>query len=84
MIWRFSAAPENLRSLHISSVEPEWLVLVPPSIHDPVVVEAIIGGAESVCRYEAPGGGVVYVGMSSADLVAESLASLPRAAPKSK
>ena len=67
-IWRFEDAPARLRSLHAGASEPDWLVLVPRSFHSPDVDEAIVRGAVSVSRFDAPGGDIVYVGMATMGL----------------
>jgi len=60
MTWRFADAPPLLRSLHVSSDEPEWLIFVPQSIQAPDVDQAVRGAGPVSCY---PGvDGVVYIG----------------------
>jgi len=61
MTWRFADAPLGLRSLHVSSDEPEWLIFVPASIQATDVDQAVRFGGSISC-YPAIDGGLVYIG----------------------
>ena len=76
MLWRFAAAPKELRALHSSTAAPEWLVLVPRSLSGADLDQAISAGAEpgQLARYETSTGDVVYVGNSPIDRTLHRLA----------
>ena len=80
MIWRFAAAPETLKAFHCDADEPEWLVLIPRTLHGPDLDEAILKGSKpgQVAHYETPDGDIVYIGTSQLDGLPESLAALGR------
>jgi hypothetical protein len=63
MTWRFADAPKVLRSLHVSSDEPEWLIFVPASVQASDVDQAVrfVG---CVSCYPAGDGSLVYIGMA--------------------
>ena len=81
-MWRFTAAPKALRSLHRSEDEPEWLVLVPQTLVGTDLDEAIVKGAKigQVARYDTPKGDVVYVGTSQLGRLPKSSAKGSRTA----
>ncbi len=64
MMWRFTAAPKTLRSLHRTPETPDWLVFVPRALSGTDLDDAILHGAEpgQVARYETPKGDIVYIG----------------------
>jgi len=63
MTWRFADAPLVLRSLHVTSDEPEWLIFVPRSIQAPDVDQAVRWTGCVSC-YPAVDGGIVYIGVA--------------------
>ena len=73
MVWRFTTAPKNLKSLHTGSETPEWLVLIPAALSGPDIDEAILRGSKpgDIARHETPDGDIVYTGNSKLDQVAE-------------
>ena len=75
MVWRFPAAPESLRSLHVGPGTPEWLVLVPASLSGTDIDEAILRGSKpgEVARYVTPDGDIVYTGTSQLNQLPQSL-----------
>jgi hypothetical protein len=75
MVWRFPAAPENLKALHCGPETPEWLVLVPAALSGADLDETIVRGSMpgEVARYEAPNGDIVYIGTSQLNRLPESL-----------
>ena len=75
MVWRFPAAPENLKALHCGPETPEWLVLVPAALSGTDIDEAIVRGSNpgEVARYDTPSGDIVYVGTSQLTRLPESL-----------
>jgi hypothetical protein len=64
MMWRFTAAPKALQSLHRAAEKPDWLVFVPRALSGSDLDDAILRGAKpgQVARYETPKGDIVYVG----------------------
>jgi len=67
MMWRFSAAPKTLKSLHRKKETPDWLVFVPRALTGADLDNAILSKGEpgQVARYETPAGDVVYMGTAS-------------------
>ena len=64
MVWKFDAAPAQLRRLHDSLQKPEWIVLVPREIYG-LDIDAAMRAAKSartICRYKTQRGDVVYIG----------------------
>lgn len=64
MMWRFTAAPGTLQSLHRKPETPDWLVFVPRALKGSDLDSAILhkGKPGTVDRYETPDGDLVYVG----------------------
>jgi hypothetical protein len=78
MIWRFAAAPKELRSLHCEQGTPEWLVWIPRALTCPDLDELILRGStpKEVARYETPEHDIVYIGMSHLDRLSQGLRRL--------
>ncbi len=76
MIWRFADAPPKLRSLHVTSGGPDWLVFLPRSMQSADVEEEIVRGAICVARHHTTDGGIVFIGMASIGSVANDNAAL--------
>jgi hypothetical protein len=64
MMWRFTAAPKTLKSLHRKPGTPDWLVFVPGALCGADLDDAILhkGKPGHVARYETPDGDIVYMG----------------------
>jgi hypothetical protein len=73
MMWRFTAAPKTLKSLHRTPDTPDWLVFVPRALTGTDLDDAILHGAKpgQVARYETPAGDVVYIGKAKLSSLSE-------------
>jgi hypothetical protein len=69
MVWKFDAAPADLKALHKGAEPPKWLALVPGAVHGVDLEAAIMAHARfnGLDKYRTEAGDVVYVG--SSDLV---------------
>ncbi len=63
-IWKFESAPHQLRRGHTVAQRPQWLVLIPASIHGPDIDELIRAQAslDNFCSYRTKTGDIVYTG----------------------
>lgn len=69
-VWKFGEAPAHLRRWHSGASDPEWLALIPASIHGPDLDDAIREqSGVDLGTYQTETGDFVYTGSSRLDLI---------------
>ena len=83
MVWKFDAAPADLRVLGGAAGSPRWLALVPAAMHGPDLELAILTqvGSAGLERCQTAAGDVVYIGSSDVTELLEIVGSHTSADP---
>jgi len=79
-IWKFAAAPGELRALHRGPKPPEWVVIVPREMQGSDIENLLLaqGPPGSITRHATGKGDFVYLGQSGVSQVSKLLASRGR------